>query len=251
MLPTMLSFDETGSGDAVLLLHAGVCDRRMWEPQWQSWGERFHVVRCDLRGFGESPVPEHSYADIADIVELLDDRGIERATVVGSSYGGRVALELATHYLDRVAGLLLLCAAYRGLEPTADLEAFGEAEETLVEGGDIEGAVQLNVDTWLGPEADESTRDAVAAMQRRAFELQIPAEDLPGPDRRDVDLAAIVVPALVVAGSHDVDHFGGVARHLAAAMPRARLLTLPWAGHLPSLERPAAVTALLPLPSDL
>jgi 3-oxoadipate enol-lactonase len=246
MLRLMLSYDEAGEGDAVLLLHAGVCDRRMWEPQWEPWAAQFRVVRCDLRGFGDSPIPEHPYVDIDDLVELLDHLGIERATVVGASYGGRVALELATHYPDRVTSLLLLCAAYLGIDPTPAVEAFGDREDELLEAGDIEAAVQLNVDAWVGPEADERSRNLVAEMQRRAFELQLPAEHLPGPERRDVDLAAIVAPALVVSGGHDFDYFQTIAAHLATTLPNARLVGLDWAGHLPSLERPDAVTALLP-----
>ncbi|QZY30071.1 alpha/beta fold hydrolase [Nocardioides coralli] len=124
---------------------------------------------------------------------------------------------------------------------TASARAFGEEEDELLEAGDVDGAVRLNVDTWLGPEASPGTRDRVSTMQRHAFDVQLAAEgSTPEPERGvvDVELAALDIPAVVVEGGHDMDHFRAVARLLATRIPGARHVTLPWAGHLPSVERP-------------
>ena len=232
----------------MLLLHPGVCDRRMWDPQWSRLADLFRVVRPDLRGFGETPLPPGRFSYAADVVELLDHLGIERTAVVGSSFGGRVAMELAVAAPERVERLVLLCPALAGFPPTDDAVAFDEAEEALLEAGDIEGAVALNVSTWLGPEADEDTREAVAAMQRHAFKVQIAAAvgpEQPELERGEVNPAAITAPALVVSGGQDMDHFQAVAAHLGETMPNARRVHLDWAGHLPSVEGPGVITGLI------
>ncbi|WP_460460608.1 alpha/beta fold hydrolase [Angustibacter peucedani] len=227
------------------MLHSGVAERRQWDPQVPALAARYRVVRPDLRGFGETPVPDVAWDDVDDVLALFDDLGVEQAAVVGSSFGGRIALELAARAPQRVSRLVLLCAAFGGIEPTPDVREFGAAEDALLEAGDVDGAVDLNVRTWLGPEATDEVRSAVAGWQRRAFELQLAADDdLWGP-RPDVDPAAIEVPTTVVAGRHDLELFGQIARHLAAAMPDARLVELDWAGHLPNLERPDDTTDLL------
>src|SRR5690349_16036565 len=121
----LLSHDVSGSGPAILLLHSGVADRRMWDDLVPALGHAFTVVRPDFRGFGQTPLPPGEYADADDLDTLLDHLGITDAAVVGSSFGGRVALELATLHPGRVSSLVLLCAAYRGVEPTADVQEFG------------------------------------------------------------------------------------------------------------------------------
>ncbi len=85
-------------------------------------------------------------------------------------------------------------------------------------------------------------------MQRRAYDLQLEAErndPLPERERVEVDPSAIAVPTTVVVGGHDQPHFQQVARTLAAEIPGADLVELDWAGHLPSLERPDRILALL------
>lgn len=243
-----LAYDDDGTGPPVVLLHSGVADRRMWDPLVPPLSHAFRVIRPDLRGFGESPLPPGDYGDADDVDDLLESLGITQAAVVGSSFGGRVALELAVTHPGRVSSLVLLCPAHRGVASTPGLEAFSEEEDRLLETGDIEGAVALNLRTWLGPEADEATRERVSQMQRRAFEVQLAADAVqPGPQQRrvDVDLASIAVPTVVVSGARDLDHFQTVADHLAAHINGAESVRLSWAGHLPALERPDAVLALL------
>ena len=108
--------------------------------------------------------------------------------------------------------------------------------------------MRLNVETWLGPEATDEVRSAVATMQRHTFEIQLTAEAAdPGPDQRlvEVNPATIAVPTVVVEGELDMDHFRTVAQTLTEQIPGAELVSLAWAGHLPSLERPDAVITLL------
>lgn len=242
-------YTVAGDGPGVVLLHSGVCDARQWDPQWAALRERFRVVRHDRRGYGDSPVPEASYSDLADLVAVLDAAGLDDVAVVGSSAGGLLALQLAITHPERVRRLVLVCADADVARPTEAVRAFVRREEELLDLGEVSAAVELNVGMWLGPDADGPTRTILKAMQRRAFELQLAAGDAdarqPGPDTDPAALAAITAPTLVVSGALDVDYFGRVAEGLAAAVPGARHVDLPWAAHLPNLERPDEFTELL------
>lgn len=241
----LIAHDVAGAGSPVLLLHSGAADRRQWEAQWSSLADRHLVVRCDLRGFGETPLPESTWSDSDDLVSLLDHLGLERVAVVGSSYGGRIALELASVAPQRISQLVLLCAAYPGVPTTSDVEQFGTEEDALLEAGDLEAAVELNVRTWLGPEASAQVRADLAGWQRHTFELQQGAPDDLGPASPDVDPVRIDVPTTLVTGGHDLDFFRAIGHHLRAELPSAELVELAWAGHLPNLERPVEITELL------
>jgi len=278
----MLAYDVAGTGPAVVLLHSTACDRRMWDPQWQVLTEAgYQVMRCDFRGFGSTPVPQGPYNDADDVLSVADELDLGPVALVGSSYGGKVALEIAARQPERVTALALLCSGMPGHEPTEALRAFWQQEEALIEAGDIGGAVELNVATWLGPEADEPTREAVRQMQRHALEVQLAAPEEFEPVEVAVDLHAITAPSLVVAGAKDLPDFRLIAAELAGLLPgarlsgarlpvarppvarppvarlpgtrppgsarlvAARLVELPWAGHLPTLERPRELSAML------
>ncbi|MFD5461613.1 alpha/beta fold hydrolase [Kitasatospora sp. NPDC127059] len=240
----ILSHDDSGTGPAVLLLHSSVCDRRMWDHQRQALLDAGHrVIRCDFRGYGKTPHPDEPYGAAADVLALLDHLGVERTALVGASYGGRIALTAAALRPQAVTALALLCAGRPGHEPTEAMRAFGAEEDALLEVGDIDGAVELNVRTWLGPEAGEPARELVRRMQRHNFDVQL--ELTGGPRQEEVDLTRVTAPTLAVSGAHDLPDFQQIAAALPDVLPDARHLALPWAGHLPNLERPAEVTALL------
>ena len=240
MTDKTLAFDELGTGPVVVLLHAGVCDRRMWDAVIGPLAEAgYRVLRCDFRGFGDTPAPEAPYNDGDDVLALLDELGVDRCALVGSSFGGKVALEIAARRPDRVGALVLLCAGMPGHEPSSALREFWTREEELFERGDIEAAVELNVGNWVGPHADDAARDLVRQMQRRAFELRLAASEEVEPIAVDVDLAAIEwIPTEVAWGTEDLPDFHEIAEQLTATLPNAWLVELPGAGHLPSLEQP-------------
>lgn len=241
-----LAHDVAGAGPPLVLLHSAVCDRRMWDPQWAVLAEAgYQVIRCDLRGFGESPMADRPYNDADDVVDLLGALGIGRAALVGSSYGGQVALEVAARRPGMVAALALLCSASPEHTPSDALRSFGRREDELLAAGDIDGAVELNLVTSLGPEADDAVRERVRKMQRHAFDVQLAAEEEFAPVEAVVDLSLIEAPCLAVSGGLDRPDFGEIAAGLAERLAGARHHELPWAGHLPSLERPGEVTDLL------
>jgi 3-oxoadipate enol-lactonase len=240
-----LAYDDTGDGRPLLLIHAGVCDRRMWEPQWEALTERFRAIRCDLRGFGETPLPPERFNPADDVAGLLDQLGLDRVAVVGASFGGRVSLELAATWPQRVEKLVLLCGEWEEVERDAGLEAFGAEEDRLLSDGDVDAAVELNVRTWVGPEASDEVRSLVRTMQRHAFEVQLAAGDDAEFEPREVNPAAIEAPTLLVSGGRDFVHFREVAAELGDRIPKAEHVELEWAGHLPSLERASRVTRLL------
>lgn len=238
-------FEESGSGAPVVLLHAGVADARMWDPLMAALTARFRVVRLDFRGFGRSPwAADQPYTDASDVADVLDALGVGGAAVVGASHGGRIALELATARADLVGRLVLLNAGM-DLPATPELRAFAEAEGAFIEAGDVEGAVRLNVATWLGPEAGERERAWLGDMQRHAFELQLAADPEPEAGHLPIDLSVITAPSVVVAGEHDLPYFRESAREIAAGLASAELVELGWAGHLPAIERPGEVAKLL------
>ncbi|MGI5291486.1 alpha/beta fold hydrolase [Nonomuraea polychroma] len=230
----------------MILLHSTVCDRRMWDPQLPALVDAgYRVVRCDLRGFGETPMPDRPYDNAQDVTDLMDLLGVQQAALVGASGGGQVALEIAARWPQRVTALVLLAAAWAGHEPSADLRAFGEREDVLIEAGDMAGATELNVHTWLGPHADEATREKTRQMQRHAFDVQLAAVEEVEPINVEADLAAITAPSLLISGRHDLADFRWIAAQLSDQLADARHLELAWAGHLPSLERPDALNPVL------
>ncbi len=227
-----------GSGPTVLLLHAGVADSRMWEAQVAELVPGHRVVRCDLRGYGHTALePGARYADAGDVLALLDELGVERCAVVAASYGGWVALQVATAAPDRIERLVLLDPLAEVAEPDERLRAFWREEGALVESGDLDAATDLNVATFLGPEATDDARDLVWRMQRGIFAHQAAAADVENGEL-PVDLARLTMPVTVMVGAHDLPFFRDTAGELARVLPDAELVELAWAGHLPSLERP-------------
>jgi 3-oxoadipate enol-lactonase len=246
----VLTYDLEGDGPAVVFLHAGIADRRMWGPQWTSFGQGRRRVRCDLAGFGSSPLDRLPVTNARDVIELMDALGVISATLVGASIGGRIALEVAVARPGLVNALVLAAPGLPGGGRSAASEAYGAAEDDAVARGDLEAAVEINLRFWVdGPRrpataVDPAFRARAAAMLRRVLELQAPHwdrldEDLLVPDVAD-RLGEIRAPALVLVGDEDIDDMQRNAERIAAGIPRARLEPIAGAAHLPSLERPGA-----------
>src|SRR5439155_732744 len=197
-----------------------------------------------LPGFGRTPLTSDTVDFRAFVRNRLPDVPV---TLVGTSLGGSIALELALESPERVAALVLVGSGLEGHEWSPEVRAFGEAEESAFERGDIDGALEANLKLWLaGPrraldDVDPELRALVAEMQRNVFQLQeghdefrMTRLDPPASTR----LAEVHVPTLVVTGDEDVQDIHEIADKLASEIPDAERATIPDAAHLPSLERP-------------
>jgi len=147
-----IHYEVLGDGDPLVLVHAGIADSRMWEPQMETFSRRYRMIRHDMRGFGETDLVDGPYSHHEDLRSLLDYLGVERASFVGCSMGGGAVLDFALSYPERVAALVLVGSAIGGFDP--DVEPPEEWDELVAadEAGDLERVSELEVRMWVdGP----------------------------------------------------------------------------------------------------
>ncbi len=240
-----LAYDEAGSGPALLLIHAGIVDRRMWDDVLPAFAARFRVICLDLRGYGDTPLPSGEFVYGADVVALLAALDVKRASIVGVSMGGHVALDVAIAHPELVERLVVVASGIDGWEHSAAMRAEWDLEEAAWQSGDLDEVAWVNVRTWLdGP---SRAPDAVpAALRERVFEMQRRALDYDNDDAkggwlvesRRAGLGSLAAPTLVMVGELDQPDFVEIAAALASEIPGARLEILPGVAHLPPMEDP-------------
>ena len=236
----------SGPPDAppLVLSHAIGTSLAMWEPQLPALEKHFRVIRYDHRGHGASPVPPGPY-DIADLggdlLALLDDLGIERASICGLSLGAMTGLWVAAHAPERVERLVACCAsvAPRSRQAWADRPA-------AVRAGGTAAVADLVTERWGYRDRRPDLAARIVAML-----LATPAEGYAGCcdaiQQLDLapDLGAIVAPTLAICGADDPSAPPEDARLIASGVADGRAEVVPDAAHLLNVERPEAVTALI------
>jgi 3-oxoadipate enol-lactonase len=243
-----LAFDEAGRGDCVVLIHGHPFDRTLWAPQLAALAGRFRVIAPDLRGFGRSPVTPHrvtmrEYA--ADIEELLDGLGIERAAIVGLSMGGLVAMELAAFRPQRYWAIGLIATTMQPPTPQDRATRIERAE--AVERDGMAVLVDYMHTGLYGPHCPPGVRARVDAMMAGAPPAGAAAALRGRADRPDYRplLAGLDLPALVCAGSADPWSDQAVTAEIAGSLKRPETIVIDGVGHLPNLEAEAEFNAAL------
>jgi pimeloyl-ACP methyl ester carboxylesterase len=248
--PTGIAYDVAGHGPALLLLHAGIADHRMWDEVADLLVPTHTVVRPDLRGFGASPAPDRPFRHVDDVREVLDAAGVTSATVVGNSFGGRVALSLAGTYPSRVERLIILAASIDDWTWSADATEADAAEERALADSDIATAMRINEDIWVrGPRREWSDQlraiaDRLAGPLRTALGNMAETSKFAKADHPSV-LAELSTPTTVGVGLLDLPDFIAMAHELARRIPGAEFVEIAGAAHLLPLEEPARVAALI------
>jgi len=250
-----ISFSDEGSGSAVVLLHGHTLDRRVWDPLMpQLLGAGVRVLRPDLRGHGKSTRPNSGYHvshHASDVAALLDAVGAESATVIGFSFGGGVALEMALTHGPRVAALGLMAPVMpdRPFEP-AFMESLREVARTIRTAGVAEAMVgpwaqnPLFAHSFTRP----GIREAVATIVK-----DFPGAEFLATQRDRVErewklpdrLGEIAVPTRVMVGEKEMRGFKAFAEEAVNGIPGAKLEVIPGCGHLLPLEAPDAVVKMI------
>ena len=242
-----IAVDASGDPDspALLMLHAGVTDRRAWRPLADVLEPRHRCIAVDRRGFGDTRYEPEPFSHVDDSLAVLDHLGAATVAVIGASMGGRVALDLALAHPHRVNALVLVGAAVRGAPEQApdppSVLALAEGIAAAEKAGDLFEVNRLEAHLWLdGPDAPEGrvsggVRDLFLDMNRIALEAVDPGPEAEAPSVWD-RLGGIEVPTLVLVGALDLPDIIARADALGARMPHATVRQLPGTAHLPHLE---------------
>jgi pimeloyl-ACP methyl ester carboxylesterase len=241
-----LSYEVKGTGHPLLLVHAGVADSRMWEAQFEAFSKEYKVIRFDLRGFGRSNMPTGSFSNHGDIKAPLDFLGIDKASLLGISFGGLIALDFTLAYPDNVKALVLGAPSVSGASPSERVRQFWEEEDAALEKDDLEGATELNLRLWVdgphreGDQVNPEVRELVREMQLNIFKKEIP-EDV---EEIDLDppaigrLGEVKIPVQVLVGELDLEEKLDLAGRLVREMPDCRKVVLPGVAHMLNMEKP-------------
>ena len=249
--PPHLHVEVEGQGPWVVLAHGFGGSARNFGSQARALRDAYRIVRYDARGHARSAAPGDPAAytpemAVDDLRQVLDEVGADVAVVGGLSMGAATALRFAQAAPARVRGLVL--ASYPA-GPAGGISRVARPFADAIEGRGLEAA---GAEFAWGP---SSGLDACgAALVRQGF-LEHPPQGLvhtlrgvlaawPSLDALAPTLATVRAPALLVAGERDAPSLGA-SRTLTAALPQARLVVVPEAGHVVNVAQPAAFNAAL------
>jgi pimeloyl-ACP methyl ester carboxylesterase len=243
-----VAYRSAGSGPPLVLLHGFLCDSRVWRRELEDLSDGFTVVAWDAPGAGESSDPPDPFT-ITDwaacLAAFLDEIGVERAYVLGLSWGGFLAQELYRVHPTRVLGLIL-ADTYAGWKGSLGDEAARqrlercERESALPPDEFVARWVPVEFFSDASPELREEMAAVVSKFHPIGFRLM--ARTLAEGDTSDV-LSKIDVPTLLLWGDGDQRSPLDVAERFRSAIPGAEYVVLPRAGHVSNMERPEAFDA--------
>lgn len=238
-----IAYDVRGTGPVIVLLTGSNLDRRMWdrEAEWMSRANT--VARYDLRAHGESDTATAPFSHLGDLVGLLDELKISRATLIGLSAGSTIALDAALEVPDRVDRMVLIGPAPSGFVSKQPLP-FTNDVIAAFKTGDYRKVSDVLLATPVfaaPPESQALVRRMVTENERLwTVDRKLMLAPKSAVDR----LESVKVPTLVMIGEKDVFQ-DEPAQLLAARIPGARLVRVPGGGHLLNLTSPEAFDAAI------
>lgn len=246
---TRLYYQAMGSGEAVVLLHGGAIDHRMWDLQFEELARDHRVIRYDARGFGLSNSPFGEYRHFEDLRQLLHGLALQRPHLVGLSMGCRSAVDFAIAHPAELGALVLCSPGLSGMR--FESEEFARHLEAIRDAygrSDFAQAAEEFVRGWCdGPRRspEETPPEVRGPIKAMALQIIRPGRDLgrggelepPAISR----LAEIQAPVLVLEGGIDMPDIHAAVARIEREVPGARVVRLPGAAHMVNMEEPAAV----------
>jgi len=240
-----LYYRTAGEGPALVLLHAGLVDSRMWDSQFSVFAREYQVLCYDLRGCGHSTLPESPFSPTEDLKFLLDYLEVERAGLIGLSLGGGIAIDFALAHASRVNALILANPSLGGFQYSEELAQIGAA---LYLTGKTRGPraaleILLSEDFWSYAIPLKSHPEARRKFIRLVKDnpqiflwdpALIQSLDPPAVDRLD----EIEVPTLLVASQNDLSANRDIIDRLQAHIPNSSRATIAECSHMVNLDQP-------------
>lgn len=242
-----LAYERAGHGDAIIFLHGGLLDRRMWDDQFSYFARQYQALRYDLRSAGQSETMPSAepYAHHDDLYHFLQALQLKQVSLVGlSNYA--TALDFAIAYPEMVQKLVLVSPGLRGYEFRDPwIGTHFAAMLRALEQRDLTGAVEVFLTMWVdGPyrtsaQVDPVVRERVREMVAHAFPMSRYA-----PNNRGLEppaagrLSEVHVPTLVVLGDKDASDIHTIGQFIHGHVAGSKLVMLPDVGHTLVMEKP-------------
>ena len=249
-----LYYEVAGRGPALVLVHAGVADCRMWDEQFGAFAAHYRVVRYDARGFGKTTSENVAFSNRQDIVDLLRHLGIERTAILGLSRGGSIALDFTLEHPEMVTALIPAAGAVGGFEATpteAEAAIFTEYERLEAQ-KEHDALTDFEAHVWGdGPGQPEGRaaapvrerlREMIANNYRTHHEELQPRVLAPPAVGR---LSEVRVPTLVIWGDLDFSDVMAAMKTLAEGISGALHVIFPGAAHMVNMEQPERFNAVV------
>jgi len=253
-----LYYEESGEGQPLVLLHAGVANLRQWDPHVPAFAERYRVIRYDTRGYGRSESEHVEFTNRGDLGAVLDHLDVLAAHLLGASRSGSIALDFTVDNPDRVTSLTVVAGGVGGYDPglpdevNAASEAMDAASEKALNAKDWTRLADLETAFWVNgpgqpadrvdPAVQATVHDWILTTYAAEKEEAIPQRlDPPAATRLD----QLTMPLLVVIGELDEAYTNAACRYLAQTVPGARLEVFEGAAHMMNLEQPDRFTRLV------
>ena len=242
-----LFYEKKGTGSPIVFLH-GIClDLRMWQKQVDFFSDSFTCISLDLRGFGKSSLPTHSYSFHEDLNTFLDSLKIKEPVIlIALSMGGKAAINFSLAYPQKVKSLVLADVAVDGyIFKEFKLDSiYGLARQ---KGVDSANQMFLNHKIFASARNDTSVyyllRKMILSYSGWQWIHKNPIESLTPPALQRLN--QIKVPVLIITGEKDIKDFqeiAGILHNNIMFSVKKQILN---AGHLCNMENPKAFNSLV------
>jgi pimeloyl-ACP methyl ester carboxylesterase len=241
-------YETAGKGTPLVMIHAGVADRRQWNNEFTAFAQSYQVIRYDMRGYGKSEPVDGDFNHMSDLVSLLHALEIHGPLILmGCSMGGGLAMDFALTYPSRVKALIMVGSAPSGLELDAPAPSKFADVEKAFEAGDLDLVAEIETQIWFDgrdrtPEqVNQTMRKMLWEMNRIALahEVKQLGKRLPNTETPTFDrLGDLNIPVLVIVGAHDTAYILAAADYMVEKIPSARKVIIEDAAHVPNMDQP-------------
>lgn len=243
-----LYYETSGNGPAIVLIHAGFLDLRMWDPQVPVFSKTHRVIRYDARGFGKSHIARSTYSDYKDLRALLYHLRVKTASLVGVSNGGRIAADFAVEYPTMLDHLVLVSPGMSGYKSSGpeeekmweEFDKQMKPQEDAVREVRAADAVEMDVNAWASAQTpDDRERIRQIAMDNFHTQVENPWKLQVPPDPRTFQrLSQIRVPTLVIIGDRDVPPQILLTDNIHSRIPGSKRVIIRGADHIVNMSKP-------------
>ena len=248
-----LAVSQTGAGQALVFLHAGVADKHSWTPLIDALSAAmgsFHGVAYDRLGFCDSTFTEERHSRVGDLVAVLDACKLSSAVLIGNSQDGRIAVDMTMLHPARVKALVLIGTSVSGVPEVAswppDASELYRKIEVAEAAGDLDLLNRLQAHLWLdGPSSIEgrvagATRELFLDMNLRALNARSVGEITDDVDAWN-NLSKIQVPVLLIAGQLALPHLQERSARMAEIIAHLDLISIANVAHACSVRSATTV----------